>query len=122
MTPAEETFVKLYEDHYDDVHRFCVRRVGRADAEDAAADVFSVVWRRLDRFDPGIARAWVYGIARNVVRNHWRSTTRRGHLVGRIRAFGLIHLHRLTWLWFGEPSTRPSKVHSWLCVPATRRS
>lgn len=85
MSTAEATFVKLYDEHYDEVHAFCVRRVGRTDADDAAAEVFSVAWRRIGDVEPTTARAWLFGVARKVVLNQWRSTTRRSRLLDRAR-------------------------------------
>lgn len=84
MSP-DELFKQLYERYVDEVYAFCVRRVGRADADDATADVFAVVWRRLSESMPEPSRSWIYGIARNVVRNRWRSSKRRERLAGRVR-------------------------------------
>jgi DNA-directed RNA polymerase specialized sigma24 family protein len=36
------SFDALFESHYDSVVRYCLRRLGPADAEDAAAEVFAV--------------------------------------------------------------------------------
>lgn len=45
------------------------------DAAELAADVFRIAWQR---FEPGEAsRAWLFGIARNVVLEHYRKTGRR---------------------------------------------
>lgn len=85
MSATEATFVRLYDEHYDEVHAFCARRVGRSDADDAAAEVFSVAWRRIDEVDPTSARAWLFGIARKVVLNQWRSSTRRSRLLDKAR-------------------------------------
>jgi len=85
VSPAETTFVRLYDEHYDEVHAFCVRRVGRDDADDAAAEVFATAWRRIDHVDTSSARAWLFGVARMVVLNQWRSTSRRGRLRDRVK-------------------------------------
>jgi RNA polymerase sigma-70 factor (ECF subfamily) len=59
------------------VLRYCLRRLSVADANDAASDVFVVVWRRIESAPEGDdARLWLYGIARNVVRNSRRSARR----------------------------------------------
>ena len=86
MTQVEAAFVTLYDAHYDEVHSFCARRVGWAEAGDVAADVFTVVWRRIDEVEHDTVRAWVFGIARGVLRNRWRSAARRARLVERVRA------------------------------------
>lgn len=85
MTPAETTFARLYEGLYDDVHAFCARRVGWAEADDATADVFIAVWRRIDEPILTTHRAWLFGIARHVVLNRWRTRDRRRKLVDRVR-------------------------------------
>ena len=45
-----------------------------ADAEDIVAGVFLKAWRSASRYRLGSQsfRPWMYGIARNEVRNHWR--------------------------------------------------
>ena len=85
MSPAESTFVKLYEAHYDEVLAFCERRVGPDDADDVAADVFAAAWRRIEDVDMSLARAWLFGVARNVVLNQWRATSRRRRLRDRVK-------------------------------------
>lgn len=89
MTSAERTFARLYEGFYDDVHAFCARRVGWSDADDAAADVFTAVWRRIDEPIVTTDRAWLFGVARHVVLNRWRSRDRRRRLVDRVRGVRL---------------------------------
>ena len=91
MSAAEATFVRLYDEHYDEVHAFCARRVGRTDADDAAAEVFSVAWRRIDEVDATSARAWLFGVARKLVLNQWRSTSRRTRLLDKARVAGNRH-------------------------------
>lgn len=85
MSPAETTFIQLYEEHFDDVHAFCVRRVGRDDADDAAAEVFTVAWRRIGEIESTSTRGWLFGVARKVVLNRWRSSSRRRSLRDRVR-------------------------------------
>ena len=48
------------------------------------AEVFGVVWRKLEGSVLEAERAWIFGIARNVVRNRWRAATRRRRLMGRV--------------------------------------
>ena len=73
----EDRFHSLFSQSYDDVLRYCLRRLPVTDANDAASDVFVVAWRRIDAAPPGDeARLWLYGIARNVVRNSRRSARR----------------------------------------------
>ena len=85
MTSRESTFIALYESHYDEVHAFCARRVGWHDAGDATADTFAVAWRRIDELPNEMTRAWVFGVARNIIRNQWRSNGRRQRLTERLK-------------------------------------
>ena len=80
-------FDPLFEDHYQAVYRYCLRRVGTSDAEDATADVFAVAWRRLHDLPEGEAtRAWLYGVAYRVVGNQYRSRQRRHRLSARLQS------------------------------------
>ena len=82
-----ERFRRVFDDHYDDLLRYCLRRLSRADANDAVAEVFTVVWRKVDQLPEGDeARLWLYAIARNIVRNSQRSARRAGLLRRRIGA------------------------------------
>ena len=68
-------FEAAFQQHFPPVYRFIARRVGPALAEDLAAETFATAYRRRATFDPGRAslRSWLYGIATNLVRNHWRA-------------------------------------------------
>ena len=68
---------------------YCVRRVPIDDVNDAMAEVFTVVWRRLSTAPHGDdVRLWVYGIARNVVANQRRSARRTRRLTGKLASLG----------------------------------
>ena len=71
---ALEDFDAVFREHFAPVHRFIARRVGKALAEDLAAEVFATAYRRRSAYQPerGSQRSWLYGIATNVVRGHWR--------------------------------------------------
>ena len=78
-------FDQLFEAHHNAIYRYCARRLGRFDAEDAAADVFTVAWRRLDDMPEGDARrAWLFGVAHRVVGSQYRSRERRSRLWARL--------------------------------------
>ena len=87
---ADERISKLFERHFDEVLAYCTRRIGSGEAADAAADVFAVAWRRIDEIDWETARPWLYGIARNVVSNRWRSMHRRGRLATKLSGVAAV--------------------------------
>jgi RNA polymerase sigma factor (sigma-70 family) len=67
-------FDAVFREHFAPVYQFIARRVGQALAEDLAAEVFATAYRRRAAYQPGLGspRSWLYGIAANVVRKHWR--------------------------------------------------
>ena len=86
---TDAKFRRLYDEHFVAIRSYCLRRLPVAEVNDAVAEVFLVVWRRIDDVPDGDdAPLWLYGIARNVVRNADRSTRRRARLQVRLRPFG----------------------------------
>jgi RNA polymerase sigma-70 factor, ECF subfamily len=80
-------FDRLFAAHHTDIYRYCIRRLGRFDADDATAEVFAVVWRRLDTLpSDGYERAWLYSIAYRVIGNQYRSRRRGQSLAARLRS------------------------------------
>jgi RNA polymerase sigma-70 factor (ECF subfamily) len=72
-------FGALFDRHFGEIHRFVARRVGAALADEIAAETFVVAFRLRGRYDPRAAdaRPWLFGIATNLTRRHWRSERRR---------------------------------------------
>lgn len=72
-----------------EVHAFAVRRTGSyATADDVVQAVFIAAWRQFLRGDPGplehsTARAWLFAIASNEIRNVSRARWRLTRLVAR---------------------------------------
>ncbi len=68
-----------YADCAGDLFGFLARRVGRDLAEDLLADTFASAMTTETGFDPrqGTVRTWLFGIASNLVRRHWRTEERR---------------------------------------------
>jgi RNA polymerase sigma-70 factor (ECF subfamily) len=59
--------------------------LGAHDANDATAEVFLVAWRRFEAVPDGDGTLpWLYGVARNVVRNQLRSRQRKIRLQSRL--------------------------------------
>jgi RNA polymerase sigma-70 factor, ECF subfamily len=79
-----DAFVEVVRRHEFAVHGFLARRAG----PQAAGDLLSEVWLRAfagrGGYDPAHpdARPWLYGIARNVLRAHWRNRYARDTQVG----------------------------------------
>lgn len=87
MISQDARLTRLYEKHNRAVRAYCLRRVGDDDAADAAAAVFAVAWRRIDDVPvDGKALPWLYGVARRVVSDHYRSLRRRRRLSERLSA------------------------------------
>lgn len=78
----ERAFRALYEAVYPDLVKFAQRRTHPDRAEDLTAEALLVVWRRLDDLPRSHddARAWVFGIARNLLLNDQRGEQRRRSL------------------------------------------
>lgn len=68
---------QAFADHYDAIHRYLHRRVGAAIAEELAAETFAVAFATWKRYDPTRPLApWLFGIATNLLRRHWRDEER----------------------------------------------
>ena len=71
------SFDAAFADEFPTLHRYLARRVGATAADDLAAETFAVAFRNWDRLDPARAvRPWLYGIAANLMRHHWRKERR----------------------------------------------
>ncbi|MCB0969016.1 MAG: RNA polymerase sigma factor [Ilumatobacter sp.] len=75
----DEIAARLFDEHVDVVYGYVARRLGADLAADVVGDVFEIAVGQLDRYDParGSERAWLFGIATNLVRRHWRTEQRR---------------------------------------------
>ena len=71
-----EWFRSLFHENYRPLLAYARRRLDAATADDVVAETFLVAWRRRDAVPSGHERPWLYGIARNVIRNSTRSERR----------------------------------------------
>ena len=86
---ADARFDRLYRAYHQEVLAYCLRRANRSDAEDVAAEVFAVAWRRIEEVPAGERTLpWLYGVAHRAMTNRWRSIRRYRRLLVRIGGFG----------------------------------
>jgi RNA polymerase sigma-70 factor (ECF subfamily) len=88
MADEEAAFRHTYEANFEVVHRYVGARLDdRAEVADVVADVFAVAWRRrADRPAGTEELPWLLGVARRVLADHRRASTRRMRLVARVAA------------------------------------
>ncbi|MGB8197585.1 MAG: sigma-70 family RNA polymerase sigma factor [Acidimicrobiales bacterium] len=87
-TEHERQFRLLYERNYAPITAYVRRRVRRDDGSDAdiVAEVFVVAWRRfLEVPEQTKELPWLYGVARNLVANYFRSVQRSSALTDRLK-------------------------------------
>ena len=78
-------FARVFDRHYDSVHRFLWSRVGDR-AEDLAAEVFRIAFQQRDRYDPAFdsARPWLFGIASRLIKQQYRQWVRDDDTAARV--------------------------------------
>jgi RNA polymerase sigma factor (sigma-70 family) len=75
---GDDVFGELFDQHFDQIHRYLARRAGSDLADDLAAETFVQAIACRERFDPeaGSPVGWLFGIAANLLRRHWRNASR----------------------------------------------
>ena len=74
---SEAKFRRAFDGHFDAITRYCFRRLPANQANDAAANVFTIAWKKIDQMpDDERALPWLYGIARYEVSTFRRSLRR----------------------------------------------
>jgi RNA polymerase sigma-70 factor (ECF subfamily) len=75
----DRVFEALFDRDFDAVWRYIRRRIGADLADELAAETFARAYEGWSRFDParGDPRAWLFGIATNLLRRHARDERRR---------------------------------------------
>ena len=85
---SQEAFENVVSAHHGEIFRYLQRVIGRAgDADDLSQETFLRAYRAYGSL-PGEAnlRAWLFTIATNLAKNHFRSETRRRRAYGEMRA------------------------------------
>ncbi len=79
VRPVPEVVAGWFDLHARALAGYAARRVGSSLARDIVADTFRVACEQFDQFDAsrGGERAWLFGIATNLIRRHWRTEERR---------------------------------------------
>jgi RNA polymerase sigma-70 factor (ECF subfamily) len=80
-------FEDLYRQHYGELLRYVARQLEFDAARDVVAETMLVAWRRRAE-RPTNARAWLFGVARNLLLNANRSSARQDRLAVRVRPTG----------------------------------
>lgn len=73
-----DRFTLIFDRYFPQVHSYVARRLGTDVADDLASETFLIAFRQRARFDSrsGVVRAWLYGIATNLIRRHRRDEVR----------------------------------------------
>lgn len=104
---SNATFRRLFADHFDVVTGYAMRRTNPADAADVVAETMLVAWRRIaDVPAPPATKPWLLGVARRVLANQRRGTTRRVALSQRLA----VELETMTSR--REPDLAIASVHN----------
>ena len=71
-------FDQLFSEHFVPIHRYLRRRVGKQLADELAAETFTQAFASRRRYDEraGGPRPWLFGIAANLLRRHYRDEER----------------------------------------------
>ena len=77
----ESAFEDFFRSHYRAVSSYVTGHYTGLDVDDVVASTFQVAWRRFDEIDADTARAWLIGVARNLIRNASRSRRRRAQFL-----------------------------------------
>jgi RNA polymerase sigma-70 factor (ECF subfamily) len=79
MVMADDAFEAVVAAHHGEIHRYLARVTARvSDADDLSQETFLRAFRAHGSLAPGAnVRAWLFAIATNLCRNHFRSESRR---------------------------------------------
>lgn len=82
---GEEEFLLVYRENFSKIYAYFVRRAQPSQVADLVSEVFLVAWRRRGALPGGTQSSlWLYGVARRVMSQHLRATSRRNRLESKI--------------------------------------
>jgi RNA polymerase sigma factor (sigma-70 family) len=81
-----ERFADLFDAYHGEIYRYVASRLSVGHADDVAAETFLVAFRGRARFTGEHVRAWLYGIATNLIRRHHRDEERKYRALSRADA------------------------------------
>jgi RNA polymerase sigma-70 factor (ECF subfamily) len=81
MAMGQQPFETVVEAHHAEIYRYLLRVTSRSsEAEDLSQETFLRAYRAYRMLAPDAnVRAWLFTIATNLMRNHWRAERRRHH-------------------------------------------
>jgi RNA polymerase sigma factor (sigma-70 family) len=81
-------FGKIFDRHAETVFRYLARRIGPDDANDLLADVFLAAFEARIRYNSDVSNSlpWLYGIASNRLRKHYRRRSAELRMLDRLVA------------------------------------
>lgn len=83
-----ELFALIFDRHMRSVHAFLGRRVGIDGADSLTGETFRIAFERRTTYlvDRSDSLPWLYGIAHNLLRHHWRGLAREDRSLRRLGA------------------------------------
>jgi RNA polymerase sigma-70 factor (ECF subfamily) len=84
---SERAFNELVDRHQQAVRTFLRGITAYDDADDMAQETFLAVWTHARSYRGGNVRAWLFAIATNLTRNHFRAESRRPHFRGKAASY-----------------------------------
>jgi RNA polymerase sigma factor (sigma-70 family) len=82
-----ERFGDLFDAYHSEIYGYVASRLSPSHADDLAAETFLIAFRGRHRFGGGgHVRAWLFGIATNLIRRHHRDEERKYRALGRADA------------------------------------
>ncbi|SEG87812.1 RNA polymerase sigma-70 factor, ECF subfamily [Nonomuraea solani] len=90
-----EWFSMIFDRYFTAIHRYVAARLGPSAADDVAAETFLAAFDQRDRYDltRSEARAWLYGIATNLIGRHRRGELRLYRALSRSAARDDVESH-----------------------------